>query len=91
MITGGVTHQALQRWQSTNLTCIGTTPGCNVTKVVWMSPDGNAIDTALEYILNGNLVSKIVVSGSTFGGLYTCSISYSGHSRSKTVEVAGWF
>ena len=45
-ITAGVTRQALQGWLSTNLTCGGTAPGCNVTKVVWMGSDGNAINAA---------------------------------------------
>jgi hypothetical protein len=88
MITGGISQQALQSWQSINLTCTGTLPGCNVTKIVWMGPDGNEI-TANENIMNGRLFSNIVVNGSTFGGIYTCTITYLRGSSSTHIEVRG--
>jgi hypothetical protein len=87
MLSGGNTQQALQPWQSTNLTCRVISPGCNVTNVTWMGPNGTAINSTFEYV-NGVIFSNIVIYGSTFGGLYTCRINYCGVSVSKHVAVS---
>lgn len=89
MITSDVAGQTLHFFQSTNLTCQGTTPGCNVTEVTWTGPDGRTISTVLDYMLDYRLVSSIVVQGMTGGGQYVCTINYPGGSDTNNYVITG--
>ena len=88
VIASSVPREMLLVSQTANLTCRTVTVGCNLTQVTWAGPDGKTISTTSSSILD--IVSSIVVKGSSFGGRYICTVSNKFGSVSHHFDVFGW-
>ena len=73
MITSNVSNQMLLMSQTAYLTCKTSIAGCIAAQVIWTGPGGKTIDATSSSMLLDDIVSSIVVDGSTFGGRYMCS------------------
>ena len=90
MITSNVSSQMLLMSQTANLTCRTSKAGCMLTQVIWTGPDGNTINSTSSNLLLYDIVSSIVVNGSTFGGRYSCSVSNEFSSVTNDSYILGW-
>ena len=89
VIKSNVSKEMMLFPQSASLTCKATTKGCNVKELIWTGPDGNEIKREF-YNSNGkSVVSSTVVTNSTFGGQYTCTVTDELGSVTRHYDVSG--
>ena len=84
-----LTMQMLLMSQTANLTCKTPKAGCTSAQVIWTGPDGKTISATSSSMLLDDIVSSIVVDGSTFGGRYVCSVSNKFASVTNHSDVLG--
>ena len=89
MITSNVSNQMLLMSQTANLTCMTSKAGCTSSQVSWTGPDRKTISATSSSMLVDDIVSSIVVDGSTFGGRYVCSVSNQFASVTNHSDVLG--
>jgi hypothetical protein len=76
--------------KESTLTCIVSTSGCHVSKILWIAADNNTINGSSEVKGDGKTSSSIIISRRAFEGPYTCLVNYSYRGRSNAIlKLAG--
>ena len=89
VITSNVSKEMMLFPQSASLTCNATSKGCNVKELIWTGPDGKEIKREFYNSNVKSVFSSTVVTNSTFGGQYTCTVTDELGPVTKHRDVSG--